>query len=159
MVSDCGCQNIQPRNQPTCSLLSSFFANFTLPMLPAPIVFPRIHFPDWEGMEVRVRPCRTGAAPDGVRASDAPRDTTAGPGLFAEVDAISDWEGVCEVVDRWLPVRRCGRDEGSGRDEVGGRSLLELRFDCEATLDASLAYSSWGMMSWSCRPEEDGRLL
>lgn len=36
-----------------CSLLSSFLASLTLPMLPAPIVFPRIHFPDCVGIVVR----------------------------------------------------------------------------------------------------------
>jgi hypothetical protein len=115
-------------------------------MLPAPIVFPRIHLPDCEGIDVRERPCLTGAAPDDGRASGVPCDATGGPGLFPPADVISDWEGAWEWFDRWL-VRRWGREEGSAREEVGGRSLLELRFECEAALDGSLAYSSGGMIS------------
>lgn len=42
---------------PTCSLPSSLRASFTLPMLPAPIVFPKIHLPDWVGMVVRDLVC------------------------------------------------------------------------------------------------------
>lgn len=78
--------------------------------------------------------------------------------MFAEEDVISAWEGVRECDERWL-LRRCGLEDGSARDEVGGRSLLELRFDCEAIWDVSLAYSSWGMTSWGGRLEVDGRLL
>lgn len=52
----------------TCSLLSSFLANLTLPMLPAPMVFPRIHFPDWVGMVVRDLALE---APPDARASGA----------------------------------------------------------------------------------------
>ena len=33
------------QDQPTCSPETAFFANFTLPMLPAPIVFPSAHCP------------------------------------------------------------------------------------------------------------------
>lgn len=41
------------------NLLASIFflASFTLPMLPAPIVLPNIHFPDWVGIVVRDRDC------------------------------------------------------------------------------------------------------
>ena len=42
----------------TCSPVSMFFANFTFPILPAPIVFPSAHWPD--GVVIIVR--RFGAA-------------------------------------------------------------------------------------------------
>lgn len=41
----------------TCSLPSSLRANFTLPMLPAPMVLPKIHLPDCVGMVVRDLDC------------------------------------------------------------------------------------------------------
>jgi hypothetical protein len=45
------------RQRHTCSLPSSFRASLTLPMLPAPMVLPSIHFPDWVGMTVRDLAC------------------------------------------------------------------------------------------------------
>ena len=59
-----------------CSLLSSFFASLTLPMLPAPIVLPRIHFPDCVG--IVVRDLALGWAEDRVSAEEG---TAAGPVL------------------------------------------------------------------------------
>ena len=53
-----------------------------MPMLPAPIVLPRIHLPDWVGMEVRVVRCFAPVA----RASAAAcmtGGTAAGPALLA----------------------------------------------------------------------------
>lgn len=41
------------RKRQTCSPVSSLRASFTLPILPAPIVLPSIHFPDGVGMVVR----------------------------------------------------------------------------------------------------------
>lgn len=41
----------------TCSLPSSLRASFTLPILPAPMVLPRIHLPDWVGMTLRLLDC------------------------------------------------------------------------------------------------------
>lgn len=67
-----------------CSLLSSFFASLTLPMLPAPIVLPRIHFPDCVGIVVRDLafgwPEDRGSADEG---------TAAGPVLCATVVAMA----------------------------------------------------------------------
>lgn len=68
----------------TCSLLSSFLASFTLPMLPAPIVLPRIHFPDCVGIVVLDLalgwPEDLGSEEEG---------TAAGPVLCATVVAIA----------------------------------------------------------------------
>lgn len=66
----------------TCSVPSSLRASLTLPILPAPIVLPRIHLPDWVGMEVRVVLCFAPVA----RASAAAcmtGGTAAGPALLA----------------------------------------------------------------------------
>lgn len=77
-------------------MLSSFLASLTLPILPAPIVLPSIHFPDWVGMVVRLRVL---VAPD-ARGSAAEDCTGAGPGFWATVLAIArradgEWEGDC----------------------------------------------------------------
>lgn len=53
----------------TCSLLSSFLASLTLPMLPAPMVLPRIHFPDCVGMVVRDLALTVGMAARGSTAA------------------------------------------------------------------------------------------
>lgn len=72
----------------TCSPVSSLRANFTLPMLPAPTVLPRIHFPDGVGIVVRDLLCleaeaEAEEAPVGLRGSVAPWATGAGPALLA----------------------------------------------------------------------------
>lgn len=69
-----------------CSLLSSFLASLTLPMLPAPMVFPRIHFPDWVGMVVRDLALVAEAE---ARGSAVEGWTGAGPALWATVLAMS----------------------------------------------------------------------
>src|SRR3569833_769022 len=115
----------------TCSLLSSFRASLTLPMLPAPMVLPRIHLPDWVGIVVRDLDCLEAEA---LASAAAPCGTGAGPALLATAAAVMSavaggggkggaWE------DRWL-LRRWGRDESAG----GGPSLAVLRFPYWATL-------------------------
>jgi len=113
----------------TCSLLSSFFASLTFPMLPAPMVFPSIHFPDCVGIVVRDRPCfwAPAAAEAAALASATPWDAGDGPGLFADA-AMSGWPGLRPLVERWL-FRRWGCDAESVRDADGGRSLLLLRLE------------------------------
>jgi hypothetical protein len=77
--------SVEPRGMilhATCSVPSSFLANLTLPILPAPMVLPRIHLPDWVGMEVREDLCLAPVA----RASAAACMTggmAAGPALLA----------------------------------------------------------------------------
>lgn len=92
-------------------------------MLPAPIVLPRIHFPDWVGIEVRdvlvfapfarasAAACMTGGM-------------AAGPVLFAT--AVGPAISLCVWVDRVL-LRRWTPLESVPRETGGGRSLLELR--------------------------------
>lgn len=76
-----------------CSLPSSFLASLTLPMLPAPMVFPRIHLPDCVGMVVRdlafVAPLPPAARGSAVAAVAAEGCTGAGPTLWATVLAMS----------------------------------------------------------------------
>lgn len=99
---------------------------------------------------VRDRPCFWAPA------AELPWDTGAGPGLFAEV-AMSGWPLLRPLAERWL-FRRCGCEADSVRDAVGGLSLLSLRLDCwraAATFVVSLAYSSWGRISWAGRPEDE----
>ena len=44
--------HLNSRAARTCSPLSIFLASLTLPMLPAPMVFPRVHTPVWAAMVV-----------------------------------------------------------------------------------------------------------
>lgn len=76
----------------TVSIPSSFLASLTLPMLPAPMVLPSIHFPDCVGIVVRDRPWgfAAPAADAAVLASGTPCGTGAGPALFATAVAISE---------------------------------------------------------------------
>lgn len=106
-----------------CSLLSSFFASLTLPMLPAPIVLPRIHFPDCVGIVVRDLalgwPEDRGSAEDG---------TAAGPVLCATVVAMAAGRGCGGWEDGWL-ARGCGcgrEDDGLALVAEGALSLSLL---------------------------------
>lgn len=79
-------RGVKRQGELACSLLSSFLASLTLPMLPAPMVLPRIHFPDWVGMVVRDLALVAEAA---ARGSAAEGWTGAGPVLWATVLAMS----------------------------------------------------------------------
>lgn len=57
----------------TCSPVSSLRASFTFPMLPAPIVLPKIHFPDGVGIVVRdLLVCFEVVGAPGLRGSGPP---------------------------------------------------------------------------------------
>lgn len=134
---------LTPTLLPTCSSPPSFWASFTLPMLPAPMVFPRTHFPDCVGIVVRVRLWRPWAwaawlawaawAAWAVRPSAG---AATGPPLLAAVlfargsmSAVAtygDGAVVAVVFDRLLS-RRCGRvDAESFLARVCGRSDRSL---------------------------------
>ena len=98
----------------TCSMASSLRASLTLPMLPAPMVLPSIHFPDCVGIVVRGRACLDADAD--VEGATLPSATPwcagVGPALCAVEGAISaagsggaPWDVWCE--ERWL-LRRWG---------------------------------------------------
>ena len=77
----------------TCSLPSSLRASFTLPMLPAPMVLPKIHFPDCVGMVVRDLDC---LALEACVASAAPWEALCDAGaalplLLTAEGGISGW--------------------------------------------------------------------
>lgn len=77
---------------PTCSLPSSLRASFTLPMLPAPIVLPKIHLPDWVGMVVRDLVCLAAGGGASAWPWAAPWEATEGLPLLGTAEGgMSGW--------------------------------------------------------------------
>lgn len=127
----------------TCSVPSSFRASFTFPMLPAPIVLPSIHLPDWVGIVVRdLLVCFVFAARPSFAAA-AGCEAGTGPPLWATVVVPTmsgrrgEGGGIAEDLEA---LRRWDREEGSALLERcefevpavdEGRSLLELRLESE----------------------------
>lgn len=108
----------------TCSPPSTLRANFTLPMLPAPIVFPRTQFPVAAGIVVLDFP----VLPDCLDSCGV--TTGAGPPPFAAALVMSDEYRL------WLERRWPAPLDDSVRGGRG-RSLLELLLDVCATFDVS----------------------
>lgn len=141
--------------RPTCSPVALFLASFTLPMLPAPMVFPRAHVPVF-GAEMVVR--RLGGGADGavLRLSVVtPLMGIAGVAmpLVGIADVVEASEAYLEWparVERWvLLVESVLGEAGTLEPPVLSREALRREegaatLDCSKSLRATLARWAWG---------------